>query len=230
MKRLLAPLLAPVVLALAFPPAASAFQVRPVRLELGSRAPASQLTVHNPTTRPLLLQAEAFDWSQDGGADRLKPTQALIVNPPIFELAPGATQVVRVGLRQAVESGVERSHRLWLSQVPTPGDVDDGVQLLLRVSLPVFVTGVATPAAQPQWQRHGDTLELHNAGGRHLHVHGLQLLSDQGGSTHFGPCYALPGQGCRWTLPAGWSAATTRYDADTSAGPLRGVVDAVAPR
>lgn len=226
MKRLLAPLLA----ALTVLPAAQAFQVRPVRLDLGSRNTASQLMVHNPTARPLLLQAEAFDWSQDDGGDHLQPTQALIVNPPIFELAPGATQVVRVGLRKAVESGVERSHRLWLSQVPTPGDGDDGVQLLLRVSLPVFVTGVATPAAQPRWQRNGDALELHNLGGRHLHVHGLQLLSDQGGSASFGPCYALPGQRCRWTLPTGWSAATTRYDADTSAGPLRGVVDALAPR
>jgi fimbrial chaperone protein len=226
MKRLLAL----IALLLTAASAAQAFQVRPVRLDLGSRVAASQLMVHNPTNRPLLLQAEAFDWTQDGGADQLKPTQALIVNPPIFELAPGATQVVRVGLRQAVESGVERSHRLWLSQIPTPGEGDDGVQLLLRVSLPVFVTGVATPPAQPRWQRDGEALELHNAGGRHLQVHALRLQSDQGASASFGPCYALPGQFCRWNLPAGWSAATTRFDADTSAGPQRGVVDALAPR
>ncbi len=225
MKRRLALIAA----ALATAQAAQGFQVRPVRLELGSRAAASQLMVHNPTQRPLLLQAEAFDWRQSDGADQLTPTQALIVNPPIFELAPGATQVVRVGLNKAVESGVERTHRIWLSQVATPS-ADDGVQLLLRVSLPVFVTGVATPAARPQWQRHGDTLELHNTGGRHLHVHGLQLVSDQGASTSFGPCYALPGQLCRWNLPSGWSPAGTRFDADTSAGPLRGVVDALAPR
>lgn len=225
MKRLLAL----IALVLASVPAAQAFQVRPVRLDLGSRVAASQLMVHNPTNRPLLLQAEAFDWSQDGGADQLKPTQVLIVNPPIFEIAPGATQVVRVGLRKAVESGVERAHRIWLSQVHTPAEGDDGVQLLLRVSLPVFVTGVATPPALPRWQRNGDGLELHNAGGRHLQVHAMQLQSDQGAKASFGPCYALPGQLCRWNLPAGWSAATTRFDADTSAGPQRGVVDALAP-
>jgi fimbrial chaperone protein len=226
MKRLLAL----IALVLAAASAAQAFQVRPVRLDLSSRVAASQLMVHNPTSRPLLLQAEAFDWTQEGGTDQLKPTQALIVNPPVFELAPGATQVVRVGLRKAVESSVEHSHRLWLSQVPTPGEGDDGVQLLLRVSLPVFVTGVATPPAQPRWQRDGEALELHNAGGRHLQVHALRLQSDQGASASFGPCYALPGQLCRWNLPAGWSAATTRFDADTSAGPQRGVVDALAPR
>lgn len=210
--------------------AAQAFQVRPVRLELGSRVAASQLVVHNPGQRPLLLQAQAFDWDQENGEERLAPSQALIVNPPIFEIAPGASQVVRVGLRRAVESGVERSHRIWLSQVPTPEDADAGVQLLLRVSLPVFVTGTATPAALPQWQRQGQTLALHNGGGRHLQVRALQLVSDAGETASFGPCYALPGQQCRWALPPGWAAETTRFDADTNAGPQRGVVDAVVSR
>lgn len=207
-----------------------AFQVRPVRLDFGSRVAASQLMVHNPGTRPLLLQAQAFDWGQDGGQERLTPSQALIVNPPIFELAPGASQVVRVGLRRAVESGVERSHRIWLSQVPTPEDTESGVQLLLRVSLPVFVTGVSTPPAVAQWQRHGESLALHNSGGRHLQVRALQLVSAAGETASFGPCYALPGQHCRWALPTGWSAAGTVFDADTSAGPQRGAVDAVVSR
>lgn len=214
---------------LGLPSPAMAFQVRPVRLELGSRTPASQLVVHNPTARTLLLQAEAFDWSQDERQDRLEPTQALIINPPIFELPPGASQVVRVGLRKAVESGVERSHRIWLSQVPTPQD-GDGVQMLLRVSLPVFVTGLATPPAQPSWQRQGDTLELHNTGGRYLQVRALQLRSDSGETASFGLCYALPGRQCRWPLPAGWTGAGTRYEADTSAGPQRGVFDAAVAR
>lgn len=209
-------------------PSAMAFQVRPVRMELGSRVPASQLVVHNPTQRTLLLQAEAFDWSQDAQQDLLEPTQALILNPPIFELAPGASQVLRVGLRKPVESGVERSHRIWLSQVPTPQEGDSGVQMLLRVSLPVFVTGLATPPAQASWQRQGDTLELHNSGGRYLQVRALQLRSDEGATASFGPCYALPGRRCRWTLPPGWTAAATRYDADTSVGPQRGRFDAAA--
>ena len=37
---------------------AEAFQVRPVRLDLGSRQPTGQLVVSNPTARPLLIQAE----------------------------------------------------------------------------------------------------------------------------------------------------------------------------
>lgn len=217
-----------VLVLLGLAPSAMSFQVRPVRLELGSRVSASQLVVHNPTQHTLLLQAEAFDWNQEHSKDRLQPTQALILNPPIFELPPGASQVLRVGLRKPAQAGVEQSHRIWLSQVPTPQEGNGGVQMLLRVSLPVFVTGAATPPAQPSWQRQGHTLALHNSGGRYLQVRAMQLLSDQGETASFGPCYALPGQQCRWDLPPGWTGAGTRCDADTSVGPQRGRFDAAA--
>lgn len=62
--------------AAAWPSAAQAFQVRPVRLDLGNRQPTAQLMVSNPTARPLLIQAEAFDWSQDQDRDQLQPSPA----------------------------------------------------------------------------------------------------------------------------------------------------------
>lgn len=206
--------------------AALAFQVRPVRVELGSRAPATQLTVHNPTPRPLLLQAEAFDWSQNDAGDQLRPTTALIVNPPIVEIAPGASQVIRVGLRGAVEAGVQRSYRLWLTQVATPELLDSGVQLLMRVSLPVFVTGTGTPGPQPQWRHTGQGVALGNTGARHLQVRSLKLTGPDGRESTLGPCYALPGGQCHWPQPAGWSAGRLRWEADSDAGPLTGALDA----
>jgi len=211
-------------------PAAHAFQVRPVRVELGSRQPATQLTVHNPTPRPLLLQVEVFDWSQPGeGDDELRPSTALIVNPPIVEIAPGASQVVRVGLRGAVESGVERSHRVWLTQVATPELLDSGVQLLVRVSLPVFVTGAGTPPAQPEWTRTPAAVELRNHGLRHLQVRSLTLTGTDGRRATLGPCYALPAGRCRWALPVDWGVGALRWEADSDAGPMTGALDAASP-
>ena len=102
--------------------AAQAFQVRPVRVDLGSRQPAAQLVVSNPTAQTMLIQADAFEWLQARDKESLNPTEHLIVNPPIFELAPGAQQVVRVGLRRAVEAAVELPYRIWLTQVATPAD------------------------------------------------------------------------------------------------------------
>lgn len=217
-------------LALACWPCAEAFQVRPVRLDLGSRATASQLVVHNPTSRPLVLQAEVFDWAQNGGMDELAPSRSLIVNPPIVEIAPSASQVVRVGLRGPVEAGVERSHRVWLSQVPSPDAGDDGVQLLLRVSLPVFVTGAGTAAPRPSWRLEDHALRLQNDGGRHVQVRSLKLVAGDGRSTVLGPCYALPSSHCRWRLPDGWSGGALRLEADSDAGVLREALDAPAIR
>lgn len=214
-------------IALLFASAAHAFQVRPVRVDLNNRATATQLMVHNPTPRPLLLQAEAFDWTQDGAQDALRPTQALIVNPPIVEIAPGASQVVRLGLRGPLEAGVQRHFRVWLTQVATPELLDSGVQLLMRVSLPVFVTGAGTPGPQPQWQHRGDAVELRNTGARHLQVRELRLTAGDGRQITLGPCYALPAGLCRWPLPAGWSGAL-RWEADSDAGALAGALDAPA--
>lgn len=210
---------------------AEAFQVRPVRLELGSRQPTGQLVVSNPTARPLLIQAEAFDWSQTQDRDDLQPSSDLIVNPPIFELAPGAQQVVRVGLRRAAQDGVERPHRIWLTQVATtPDEGDTGVQMLLRLSLPVFVVGMGTAAAQAQWQHMGGdgVVELGNSGARHVHVRELRLVSDDAAPTTLGPCYALPGGRCRWPLPPALRHKTLRLEADSNAGTLRSQIDALA--
>lgn len=210
---------------------AEAFQVRPVRLDLGSRQPTGQLVVSNPTARPLLIQAEAFDWSQTQDRDQLQPSSDLIVNPPIFELAPGAQQVVRVGLRRAAQDGVERPHRIWLTQVATtPDEGDTGVQMLLRLSLPVFVVGTGAGTSQAQWQRGAadGVVELNNAGTRHVHVRELRLASDDGAPTTLGPCYALPGGRCRWPLPPALRHKTLRIEADSNAGTLRSQLDAVA--
>jgi len=212
---------------------AHAFQVRPVRVDLGGRQPASQLVVTNPTAQTMLIQADAFDWSQNLDKDSLNPSANLIVNPPIFELAPGAQQVVRVGLRRAIEAGVEVPYRIWLTQVATPGDVTDtGVQMLLRVSLPVFVTGAGTGAPQAVWQRDATsgTVEMGNSGARHLHVRELRLVAEGARPESLGPCYALPGGLCRWAVPAALRDTAFRIEADSDAGLLRSSVEALAPR
>jgi len=207
-----------------------AFQVRPVRVDLGVRQAAAQLVVSNPTDRVLLLQAQVWSWSQEATQDRLEPAADLIVNPPIFELAPGAQQVVRVGLRQSLPPGREQSWRLWLSQVATPGAPGDGgVQMLLRVSLPVFGVGEAVPDPAPRWERQdAGTVALSNDGGRHVHVRELRLQSDGLPAQSLGPCYALPGGGCRWALPREWQSRPLRLEADSDAGRLRAQFDGPA--
>ena len=210
--------------------AAHAFQVRPVRVELSARAPTAQLLVSNPGPHPVLLQAQALHWAQDERGERLEPDADLIVNPPIFELAPGAQQLVRVGLRRPLPAGRQRTWRLWLSQVALPADgAAGGVQMLVRVSLPVFGEGDGLGGPEPAWRLEpgGRALVLNNGGARHLHVRTLRLVDEAQAPLTLGPCYALAGGRCRWVLPAAWVGRALSVDADTDVGPWRGRVDAV---
>lgn len=94
------------------------------------------------------------------------------MSPPLFELGPGETQLVRLVLR-APASTSEGTYRLLLDQVPGPAAAGT-IRVALRISLPVFVrpVGVAVPALSWVIERKGAGLELvcRNSGARHAHI------------------------------------------------------------
>src|SRR5882724_4909655 len=91
--------------------AADSLEVSPTRLSLDTHR-AGVLNVVNRGDEPITAQVEAFDWRQEGGTDRLDPSQTLQVSPPIVRLAPGQKQIVRVRVTSNVESGSEQAFRL----------------------------------------------------------------------------------------------------------------------
>jgi fimbrial chaperone protein len=230
-------LLAVVQIAYAMGALAAGFQVNPIRIDLSAAHPSSVLTLSNPSQEHILVQAEAFSWRQTNGEDQLEPTTALVLNPPIFELPPNGRQLLRVGLRQRPIGGVEQTYRLWLSQLPAsaahtaqaPEDTQQGVKLLLRVSLPVFAASHTAPAAQPVWQRQSDDrLKLSNRGQRHLQLLRLRVHDSQGTSLDLPPRYVLGGSEVLWQLPPGWQGRQVQIEADSDAGPLHASLDASA--
>ena len=59
--------------------------------------------------------------------------------------------LVRVGLRRAAEPGVERAHRVWLTQVPTPfTDALLGLARLHARTLGLYPEEASPLAARPQ--------------------------------------------------------------------------------
>ena len=58
------------------------------------------------------------DWTQVDGDDVITPTNAgLLVSPPIFTLAPGAAQTIRVVARQKGVTA-ETAYRLYSDELP----------------------------------------------------------------------------------------------------------------
>lgn len=192
-------------LAMAFAAANAAnFTVTPVRVELSPMQRSVALTVRNDTrSDPVVVQLRTVAWSQKGGDDVYAPTTDVIATPPIFTLAPGATQVVRVGLRHPTEGDREVSYRLFMREVPpAPKPGFAGVQIAIEMNLPIFAKPLTTTASQLHWKMDPTTegavgVSVHNEGNAHIQLANLVLTAPgaaQPVATYPGFVYVLPGE------------------------------------
>lgn len=122
---------------------AGQFSVTPVRIFMEPKDRAVAVTVTNQGDEELVMQADAFVWSQErDGEDKLTPSEDLFLSPPIIKLAPKARQVVRLAMLQRPQSGPQRTYRLIVREIPEArkGTKTVELQVALAFSLPVFVT------------------------------------------------------------------------------------------
>ena len=100
---------------------ASDIGVSPVAVHLDKANDRATVNVVNNGADPVVMQAEVVEWQHGPGAvDAGGPTSDMIVNPAVFTLAAGQSQVVRVGMRRAAQATREGTYRIVLREVPTP--------------------------------------------------------------------------------------------------------------
>jgi len=209
---------------------AAAWNVDPVRLEISTQQKTAAVTVKNDSDQPTSIQIQAVAWSQVGGKDVYTPTQELLVSPPIVTIAANAEQVIRVGLRRQADASSELSYRISLQELPPqPAPGVTGVQVALRIGLPVFVqpeNGLAAPkllwsvAQMPDRQL---KVVLNNQGNAHVQISDFALYlpaSEQAIASEAGSSYVLAGQTREWLLKtsAAQSGGPLRLKASTDAG------------
>lgn len=139
-------LLAGILLLLSAAAVAANFALEPTRLELGGKHQAAIIMISNKSAEPLHLQIETMRWNMGAeGAWNLEPTDELIVNPQLFEIAGASESALRVGTLQPAD-GVERAYRIIIEEMPgeNPGSEPDkvSIHMLTHVSVPVFVEPV----------------------------------------------------------------------------------------
>ena len=190
---------------------AAGWEIDPVRVELSPEQQTAAITIKNGSDQPTSIQIQAVEWSQIQGKDVYKPTKELLASPPIVTIAPKGEQIIRVALRRQADASNELTYRISLQELPpqpAPGFM--GVQVALRVSLPVFVQsqkGKAMPKAVWNISRMPDNklkVSVRNNGNAHiqisdfaLYVPGVaQAITDESGSS-----YVLAGQMHEWVLP-----------------------------
>lgn len=193
-------LLALCLAATALPALGGNFTISPVRMHMGPRDRAIAVTLTNGGNSELVLQAELLQWSQDDtGADRLTPTDDLVLSPPIVKLQPGARQVVRLAMVVPRDASRQLTYRLVMREVPEalPQAPGISVPVALAMSMPVFVT---PPTARRnlvcELQRNRLQLlaRCENRGTAYAQVRELRLLRDGQALARFeGGSYVLPG-------------------------------------
>jgi fimbrial chaperone protein len=188
---------------------AASLEISPVMVAFAPGQTATTIELENRGEAPVAIQARPYRWTQAGDEDTLTSTQELIVSPPIFTVAAGASQTMRLLLRGGPVGGDERSYRLLLDEVPTANTQNKQVDMALRVSLPVMVAPASSAPAALQWRAgrgpSGETqLSVINSGTAYDRVRMIEVTLADGSHPKAIPRgtnpYILPGATRDWIV------------------------------
>jgi fimbrial chaperone protein len=190
--------------------AAAGWNIDPVRIELTPDQQTAAMTVRNDSDQPTSIQIQAVSWSQAGGKDVYTPTKELLVSPPFVTIAPKGEQIIRLALRRQADPVNELTYRISLQELPSqlvPGFM--GVQVALRIGLPVFVQsqkGEAAPKMAWNITRMPENklkVGVRNKGNAHIQISDFELYIpgvDRPISRESSSSYILAGQEREWLL------------------------------
>ena len=222
LPALLLALLLALPLLTSLPSSAGNLQVAPILLEFANSQPSQTLWLTNSGTEALRAQVRVQHWAQQDGQEHQQPSDGLLASPPLMDIGPGQSQLVRIVQPQPGRHADEQAFRLTIDEVPTAtGSASSSLRFLLRYSIPVFVlpTGATpqlertgkrlhTDATQLQghWQASNGQarLVLHNHGVQRIRISQLSWIPTSGPAIEITPGllgYVLAGQQMRWTLP-----------------------------
>ena len=158
--------------------------IAPVVINLDpSRTLSSQTSFNNVTNKIISFEAKIQTWSMKDGETILSDTRDILVNPNTFQLPPGATQIIRIGLRKK-PSDTELTYRLIVTQLNEGNIITNqqgiAIQILPAFSLPVYISSPSyKPAVSYGVVKDGNDLLLKatNSGNKHQTYNNLMVSS-----------------------------------------------------
>jgi fimbrial chaperone protein len=216
---------------------AQALAVLPVNIFVQPGQRATTLTVTNQGSAETAIQIRAFAWNQPDGADQLTTSDAVVVSPPLVSIAAGATQVVRIVLRQSPQ-GSEATYRILVDQIP-PKAEPGIVHIVLRMSIPIFAQPMTRAAPHVQFHVEFDAGQVYlvgiNDGLRHEAIRNIELSTSDGRTLKADPSsspYILAGVTRRWHIamegPLPLPSESLRLTAHADAGAIKEQVPVIA--
>lgn len=161
---------------------AATIRLSPVNVEILSNQNAASISLFNQSNESSDLQIRVFEWTQKNGQDQLTPTDEIAISPPFLKLQSNDSYNLRVvRINPAPVSG-EKTYRIIIDELPKPIDsrkAAQGVNVLLRSSLPVFVVN-KDAITQLNWKIDANhevpSLNISNIGNRHALLNDLALV------------------------------------------------------
>lgn len=161
---------------------AASIRLSPVSIEILNDQSASSISLYNQSNESTDLQVRVFEWRQNAGQDQLIPTDEIAVSPPFLKLQPNDSYNLRVvRINPAPVSG-EQTYRIIIDELPKPIDnrkADQGINVLLRSSLPLFVVNkdaITKLTWSIQQEQNTSSLMISNVGNRHALLNNLTLV------------------------------------------------------
>lgn len=189
---------------------AATLQISPVSIELGPGEPGAAIILRNPGATPMFGQLRVYAWDQQEGEDVLTPTRELAASPPLLEVAPGSEQLVRIVRTGPKGVAKEAAYRILIDEIRNEQAAPrNGVRILMRYSVPVFVDDGLAASAKPLliWsldQKNGRwRLTAENRGARRARISQAWLRDAQGRRHPVAEGllgYALAGRRHAWQL------------------------------
>lgn len=166
-------------------------RIAPVMLEMVGARRVTSFRLENRGAQARAFEITPKAWSQPSGEDVLEDTRALITTPSVFEVAPGATQIVRLALAQGEQAATsEHAFRLWVSEIPMEDAPRiNGLRVRLDISMPLFVRPerCAAGALATRWR--DGAVDIVNTGGAHVRLAELRIGDERVAA----PNYVLAG-------------------------------------
>jgi len=161
---------------------AATIRLSPVTVEILSNQNASSLSLYNQSSESTDLQVRVFEWNQKNGQDQLVPTEDIAVSPPFLKLKPNDSYNLRVVRINPKPVSGEKTYRIIIDELPKPVDsrkANQGINVLLRSSLPVFVVN-KDAITKLSWKidenQNAPSLNMSNIGNRHALLNNLTLV------------------------------------------------------
>lgn len=169
-------MLGALLLLCSLPPAANAYELEPIVVQLAPSGSASvnSMTVTNTHDVPIAIEVTVYSRTQkpDGSEDRVVENNDILVTPPQMVIAPGSSQSFKVRWIGEPDVSQERTYRIVTEQLPIRiadekrDDFSAQVSMRYRYEAALYIV----PSDRKPAYRLLDARAVEDAGGRFLEL------------------------------------------------------------